>query len=196
MPNDLPGPSPRVETRRLVLRRWTEDDLDAFAAMNADPDVMRHYPSTLTRAASDHVVERLERHFDQHGFGIWAVEHRSRRTLIGFTGLQHVPFEARFTPAVEIAWRLARSEWGHGYATEAAEASLQFARAELGLAEVVAMAVPANTRSIALMERIGMTRNPADDFDNPLLPAGSHLRWHVLYRIAAADIASGRPFLT
>lgn len=171
-------------TERLVLRRWRDADLAPFAALNADPQVMRHFPDVLSRQQSDVLVARLESHHDSYGFGLWAVERRDNGSLIGFTGLQHVPFDAPFTPAVEVGWRLARPAWGHGFATEAARESLRVAFIDLELDEVVAMTVPANVRSLAVMERIGMLRSEADDFDHPRMLPGSPLRRHVLYRIA------------
>jgi ribosomal-protein-alanine N-acetyltransferase len=170
----------------LILRRWRERDLATFATLNLDPEVMRHFPSTLTPEQSAALVARIEEHFDRHGFGLWAVTVASNQAFIGYTGLAVPRFEAHFTPAVEVGWRLARGAWGRGYATEAARAALAFGF-ETGLEEIVSFTVPANIRSVAVMERIGMSRNPDDDFDNPTLPEGSPLRRHVLYRISKAQ---------
>jgi ribosomal-protein-alanine N-acetyltransferase len=150
---------------------------------------MEHFPAVLTRRQSDELVERIEGGFEASGFGLWALEVRGTGEFIGFTGLAVPEFEADFTPAVEVGWRLARSAWGSGYATEAARAALQFAFEEAGLSEIVSLTTPANRRSRAVMERIGMKRDPGDDFDHPGLPVGHPLRPHVLYRIAA----QGRP---
>ncbi len=170
-------------TERLVLRPWRPADRAPFAALNADPAVMEHFPAPLTGEESDAMIARAEAHLDQHGFGPWAVEVRGGAPVIGFVGLVVPRFTAHFTPCVEIGWRLARAHWGHGYATEAARAALAFGFGTVGLAEIVSFTVPANVRSIAVMERLGMTRDPAGDFEHPNLPEGHPLRRHVLYRI-------------
>jgi ribosomal-protein-alanine N-acetyltransferase len=167
----------------LLLRGWREDDRAPFAALNADPEVMQHFPATLSRAESDALVDRIDAMFAEHGFGLWAVEVRASGEFIGFVGLAAWDFEAHFTPAVEVGWRLARSSWGHGYATEAAREAVTFGFDEAGLDEIVSFTSPGNTRSRAVMERLGMTRDPADDFDHPRLPVGHPLRRHVLYRL-------------
>jgi RimJ/RimL family protein N-acetyltransferase len=172
-----------LRTARLLLRRWREEDLEPFSRLNADPEVMRHFASTLDRSASKLFVERIEREFEARGFGLWAVEVTGQVPFIGFAGLHLQEFPAHFAPSVEVGWRLARPYWGHGYATEGARAALAFGFDRLGLAEVVSFTVPANTRSRAVMERLGMTWDPADDFDHPSLPEGHPLRRHVLYRI-------------
>jgi len=174
-----------LSTPRLVLRRWRDADREPFAAMNADPEVMEHFPAPLSRAESDELVDSIEAGFEHHGFGLWAVEVRESGEFVGFTGLAVPSFEAHFTPAVEVGWRLARPAWGRGYATEAGAAALEFAIAELDLGEVVSFTSVANRRSRAVMERLGMTRDPADDFDHPLIAPGDPLRRHVLYRIGA-----------
>ena len=176
-------------TERLLLRRWRDSDRVPFAALNADPDVMRHFPGTLDRVASDGMVARIEADFDRYGYGLWAVERLDTGEFIGFTGLQWIPFEAHFTPALEVGWRLARSAWGHGYATEAAREALHVAFTEAGVPEVVSMTIPGNERSQAVMHRLGMVRDPADDFDHPRLPANSPIRPHVLYRLRYAQWA-------
>lgn len=169
-------------TSRLRLRHWRDNDLPAFSALNGDREVMRFFPETLDRAASDALAERIVMHFDRHGFGPWAIEVPGVADFIGFVGLMVPAFETHFTPCVEIGWRLARSAWGHGYATEAAQAALGYAFDTLKLDEVVSMTVPANLPSRAVMERLGMTRSQADDFDHPRLPEGHALQRHVLYR--------------
>lgn len=176
-----------LRTERLILRGWRPADIEPFAALNADPGVMEHFPSTLTRAESEALVANIRAHFDQRGFGLWVVEVPGVVDFAGFVGLNVPPFEAPFTPCVEIGWRLARSAWGRGYATEGAAAALDFAFADLGLDEVVSFTVTANERSRRVMERLGMHRSPADDFDHPRLPAGHPLRRHVLYRVTAAE---------
>jgi RimJ/RimL family protein N-acetyltransferase len=133
-------------TRRLLLRRWRDSDREPFAALNADPEVMRHFPGVLDRAASDATVDRIEAGFDRYGYGLWAAQRFDTGEFIGFVGLQWIPFEAHFTPALEVGWRLARSAWGHGYATEAAQEALRVAFGEVGVPEVVSITTPGNTR--------------------------------------------------
>lgn len=174
---------PELRTARLRLRTFCDADLAPFAALNADPQVMEHYPSTLNREQSDATVQRILAHLRDRGFGLWAVELAAPAEFIGFVGLQVPPFTAHFTPCVEIGWRLARAHWGHGYATEGARAALEFGFTQLGLAEIVAMTVPANQRSRRVMEKLGMTYSPADDFDHPRLAPGHRLERHVLYRL-------------
>lgn len=176
-------PVPELDTPRLLLRAWRAADREPFARMNADPRVMEHFPRLLTARESDDIIVRAERHFAAHGFGPWAVEVRGGAPFAGFVGLVMHTFEAPFTPAVEIGWRLAVEHWGRGYATEAAQAALRYAFDVLGLDEVVSFTVPANTRSTAVMERLGMRRDEAGDFDHPRVDADSPLRRHVLYRI-------------
>jgi ribosomal-protein-alanine N-acetyltransferase len=173
---------PRLKTERLVLRRWRAADHAPFAALNADPVVMEHFAAPLSRSQSDAMVARIEATFDERGFGLWAVE-AGEAPFVGFVGITPVRFDAPFTPAVEVGWRLARRYWGRGYATEAATAAVDFGFESAGLAEIVSFAVPANTRSLRVMERLGMVSDPDDDFDHPGLPPTSPLRRHVLYRI-------------
>jgi ribosomal-protein-alanine N-acetyltransferase len=168
-----------IRTERLLLRRWREEDRAPFAALNADPVVMEHFPAPLTREESDALVDRVEAGFQEHGFGLWAVE--ADGVLVGFTGLS-VP---AFAPGlVEVGWRLARSAWGHGYAVEAARAAIAHGRL-LGVGDLVSFTAVGNARSRRVMERLGMTHDPADDFDHPALPEGHRLRRHVLFRLAA-----------
>jgi len=178
-------PTDRLGTPRLRLRRWQEDDRVPFAAINADPLVMEHFPDCLSRRQSDDLIEKIEAGFEAHGYGLWALELRATGEFLGFTGLAVPAFDAPFAPALEIGWRLATAAWGKGYATEAAQAALAFGFEQVGLAEIVSFTTVANVRSRAVMERIGMTHDPADDFDHPGIPAGHPQRRHVLYRIAA-----------
>lgn len=170
-------------TERLRLRQWTDADLDAFAAMNADPEVMRHFPAVLSRAESAASLDRLRSQLIEHGWGLWALELRGTREFLGFTGLAVPRFDAHFTPAVEIGWRLARPAWGHGYATEAARAAAEYGFTELELSEIVSFTTVSNRASRAVMERLGMTHDSFDDFDHPLLPRDHPLSRHVLYRL-------------
>jgi RimJ/RimL family protein N-acetyltransferase len=183
---------PSLRTPRLLLRAWRDEDLEPFAALNADPVVMEFFPKPLDRTESDAAVARIRDHFAAHGYGFWAVEVPGVADFIGFVGLAVPRFEAHFTPCVEIGWRLARAYWGRGYATEAACAALDIGFRDLALKEIVSFTVPANLRSRAVMERIGMTRSPDDDFEHPLLPVGHPLRRHVLYRMNRETSGDGR----
>jgi RimJ/RimL family protein N-acetyltransferase len=174
---------PELRTERLLLRPWRDEDLAPFAALNADPAVMEHFPSVLTREESDAMAARIRAYFAQRGFGLWALELPERASFIGFTGLAVPDFEAHFTPCVEVGWRLAQGHWGHGYATEAATAALRFGFERLQLEEIVALTVPNNRRSRRVMEKLGMTTKPEDDFDHPRVAQGHPLRRHVLYRV-------------
>jgi RimJ/RimL family protein N-acetyltransferase len=168
---------------RVTLRQWRDDDRDEFAALNADPVAMEHFIAPLTRAESDAMVERIRTVIDERGWGFWCIEIDGR--CAGFTGISVPNIEAPFMPAVEIGWRLQRPLWGRGYATEAARLALEYGFGTLGLKEVVAFTAAGNTRSRAVMERLGMTHDPADDFDHPRVPSGHRIRRHVLYRLSA-----------
>jgi ribosomal-protein-alanine N-acetyltransferase len=169
-----------LRTERLLLRPWRDADLAPFAAMSADPAVMEFLVPLVGPDACEAWAARLEAHWREHGFGRWVVEIPGKASFAGVVGLAWIPYDAHFTPAVEIAWRLTRAYWGRGYATEAARAALDYGFAKLGLAEIVAVTVPANQRSRQVMERLGMTRDPADDYDHPNVPEGP-LKRHVLY---------------
>ncbi|WP_315094350.1 GNAT family N-acetyltransferase [uncultured Cellulomonas sp.] len=167
-----------LRTARLLMRPWRDADLEPFAAMNADPEVMEHFPSTLTRAQSDALADRCEQWLQEHGWGLWALEVEGR--FAGFTGLARPSWDASM---VEVGWRLPRWAWGYGYATEAADEALRVGFEEVGLAEIVSFTAVPNARSRAVMRRLGMTRDPADDFDNPNRVEGHPLRRSVLYRL-------------
>jgi RimJ/RimL family protein N-acetyltransferase len=175
-----------LTTQRLILRPWRETDRDGFARLNADPVVMEFMPRCLSRDESDAIAARYRAGIEARGWGFWAVEVKGtddRAPFIGFVGLGVPRFVAPFSPCVEIAWRLSKEHWGNGYASEAASACLRFGFEKLTLKQIVAFTVPLNKRSIGVMERIGMSRDPADDFDHPNLPLGDPLRRHVLYRL-------------
>jgi len=174
-----------LQGHRLRLRPWREADADAFAAMNADPEVMRHFAAPLTRAQSDAFLAALMAHEARYGFCFWAVERPAEPAPIGLCGLMRVSFEARFTPAVEIGWRLARAHWRRGYAEEAARLALGAGFGPLGLGEIVAFTVPANEPSWRLMQKLGMRADGR--FEHPRLPRNHPLRAHLLYRLARAD---------
>jgi ribosomal-protein-alanine N-acetyltransferase len=172
-----------IETPRLRLRDWRDDDVEPYAAMNADARVREFFARRLTAEESAASARSIRAHFVRHGFGLWAVEVMGGAPFVGFIGLSVPGFTAPFTPCVEVGWRLAVAAWGQGYATEGAEAALAFGFTQLGLTEIVAMTVPANMRSRRVMDRLGMRRDPADDFDHPALADGHPLRRHVLYRL-------------
>jgi RimJ/RimL family protein N-acetyltransferase len=172
-----------LRTERLLLRRWRPSDRQPFAEMNADPRVMEFFPKLLSREESDARVERVEEHFERHGYGLWAVEVPEVAPFIGFIGLSIPQWQAHFTPCIEVGWRLAAAFWNCGYATEGARAALDFGFQRLGAAEIVSFTVPANVRSRRVMEKLGMIHSPHEDFDHPLVPEGHPLRRHVLYRI-------------
>jgi RimJ/RimL family protein N-acetyltransferase len=173
-----------IATARLRLRRWLDRDRLAFAAMNADPRVMTYYPSVWSPEESDAAVERIAAHFARHGFGLWAVEIPDVTSFAGYIGLSIPTFDTHFTPCVEIGWRLAADRWRQGYATEGARAVLAIGFDQLQLDEIVSFTATGNLASRRVMEKIGMTRNPADDFDHPAIAMGQPLRRSVLYRLA------------
>lgn len=181
-----PGPMAiTLATPRLWLRPWREADREPFAAMNADPEVMRHFPAPLSREASDRSIGTFQAEHELQGWGRWAVEVKDGGAFIGFIGLCVPQRALPFMPCVELGYRLARAHWGRGYATEGTQAALAFGFASLALPrdEIVAFTAALNTPSQAVMRRLGMVTDTADDFQHPALPAGSALRHHVLYRI-------------
>jgi RimJ/RimL family protein N-acetyltransferase len=159
--------------------------------MNADPAVMRYFPSTRTAEESDAMVTRIDAHFAQHGFGFWAAELKATGEFTGFVGLAVPSFTAHFTPCVEIGWRLAERFWNQGLATEGAAAVLRFAFETLGLDEIVAYTAPGNVPSRRVMEKLAMTHAPSDDFDHPNIPPDHPLRRQVLYRTRAPSLSPG-----
>ncbi len=169
-------------TARLLMRQWADADLEPFAAMNADSEVMEYFPATLDRPASDSLAGRARAGLAENGWGLWALEVEGR--FAGYTGLARPSWNPSL---VEVGWRLPRWAWGHGYATEAAREALAVGFDEVGLAEVVSFTAVSNHRSQAVMRRLGMTRDPADDFDYPTIPEGHPLRRTVLYRIGASS---------
>jgi RimJ/RimL family protein N-acetyltransferase len=173
----------QLRAKRLILRRWRPEDREVFARLNADPEVMEHLPGPLSRDQSDAFADRIAVSFDHLGYGLWAVELPGEAEFIGYVGLALQQFEASFTPAVEVGWRLARNYWGRGFATEAARAAVADGFTRVGLNEIVSFTIPANLRSTRVMECLGMTHDPADDFDHPRFPVGHRLSRHVLYRL-------------
>lgn len=176
----------QIETPRLLLRKWQESDRAPFAAMNADPEVMRYFPAALAAEESNAAVDLIHHHFSRHGFGWWAVELKETNEFAGFIGLWVPSFEAHLTPCVEIGWRLAARFWNRGLATEGASAVLRFAHTGLGIAEIVSFTAVENAASRRVMEKIGMVRDPGGDFDHPGIPRENRLCRHVLYRSSVA----------
>lgn len=171
-----------LKTPRMILRPWRDKDYAPYAALNADPEVRRYWAATLTMEESDTQAAEFQKHIEEHGFGFWAAEAPGLARFIGFIGLKHVEPDLPFAPAVEAGWRLARNYWGRGYATEGARASLADGFGRLGLKEIVAYTVAFNAPSRRVMERIGMTHDPADDFDHKdRTPTDPHRRY-VVYR--------------
>ena len=176
----------RLETERLILRPWEDRDLDAFAAMNADPEVMRYFPSVMDRDGTAAMMERARAKLTADGFCVFPVERKVDGAFLGFVGLNRPSYDKPlpFDPCVEFAWRLVRSAWGQGYATEAAKAWMGFGFETLGLDEIVAFTTVTNIPSQKVMQRLGMVRDPADDFLHPMLAQDHPLAPHVLFRLA------------
>ena len=177
-----------LSSSRLLLAPWTERDMPPFAALNADPEVMRYFPKTMTVEESNALVDRLRGMWADHGYGLAAVRRREDDAFVGMVGIQKVlnPVYS-FAPAVEVGWRLARPFWRQGYASEAAHAALAWGFDVLGLSEIVAFTTVTNLPSRAVMTHLGMSYDPASDFLHPLLPDNHPLWQHVLYRLTSAD---------
>lgn len=176
-----------LTTERLILRRWRETDCEPFAHLNADPRVMEFMPACLGRAESDQLVDRIDCHFAKHGFGLYVAELRAERSFAGFIGLSIPSFNAAFMPAVEIGWRLGYEHWGKGLATEGAHAVVRYGFETLGLDGLVSFTTPLNLRSLRVMEKLGLTHDPSEDFEHPNVEMGHWLRPHLLYRISRAQ---------
>jgi RimJ/RimL family protein N-acetyltransferase len=181
-----------LTTARLRLRPWRAEDLAPFAALNADRRVREFFPAVQSYEESAASMTYILNHFQQRGFGLWAVEVIGGAPFIGFVGLSVPAFDAPFMPCVELGYRLAFDHWGHGYATEGSRAALAFGFGTIGLTEIVAMATAGNERSRRVMARLGMRRDPVDDFDHPNIVDGHPLRRHVLYRLTAGEWAAGQ----
>jgi ribosomal-protein-alanine N-acetyltransferase len=176
-----------LETERLVLRPWRDEDLPWIQEINADPRVMEHFVTVLTPAETTAMIRRIQTHFATHGFGFWAVQQRDRDAVIGLVGLAVPTFSAHFMPCVEIGWRIAHQHWGQGYATEAARAALDYGFEQRQLDEIVSFTAVPNVKSQRVMQKLGMHHDPSDDFDHPSVPDGHRLKRHVLYRITRGD---------
>jgi RimJ/RimL family protein N-acetyltransferase len=172
-----------IVTERLALREWRDADVEAFTAINADPVVMEFFPEIYTPERTRRFVARIRDCWAERGYGLWAVERQDSASFIGYVGLWPATFPAHFTPAVEVGWRLAANQWGHGYATEAARAALRYGFDTVGLDEIVSFTSAINVRSWRVMERLGMRRDAGGDFEHPNVPEGHPVRPHVLYRV-------------
>jgi RimJ/RimL family protein N-acetyltransferase len=174
-------PLDRIETDRLIMRRWQESDREPFAALNGDQETMRYFPSTLDRAQSDAFLARIDERFEQQGFGLWALEVGTTGEFIGFTGLNPMPEDVPGAGGMEVGWRLARHAWHQGYATDAAMRAVRVAFDDVGLGEIYSMTAVLNEPSQAVMRRLGLTEYAY--FEHPRVPKGSPLRRHVAYRL-------------
>lgn len=178
---------PIIETERLVLRTWKQDDADAYFQINQDPKVIEFLPGSLTMKQVNDFIPAVNSHGNKHGYTLWAVELKETGELMGFIGLNYTDWESHFTPAVEVGWRLGSQYWGRGFATEGAEASLDYGFKQCDLKEIVSFTVPANIRSIRVMEKIGLKRDLASDFYHPKLDRNHPLSHHILYRLTADE---------
>lgn len=183
--SDLPRLSPPIEplSARLRLRQWCAADAESFAALNADPQVMAFFPTTLSRTESDALMRRLQLSISEQGWGLWAAELRATGELAGFIGLNLTSAAFPFSPCVEVAWRLATRYWGRGYATEGAAAAVRVGFSQLGLQSIVSFTAVGNVRSKAVMSRLGMQES-RETFEHPGVPDGNLLRTHCLYRLS------------
>jgi len=179
----------RLETDRLVLRSWTEDDRAPFAALNSDPDVMRYFPSLQSLEVSNASVDKRMKHDSEHGVCFWAADLRDTGEFTGFVGMEYVTEDIPGKGALEIGWRIGKDHWGKGLAPEGARACLAYAFGPLKAPEVVSFTSENNLASQRVMEKIGMMREPENDFHHPAVPDGHPIKPHVLYRIKAGDFA-------
>lgn len=180
------------ETNRLIMRPFEVSDFEPFAALNRDPMVMEHFLAPLTDDESQTFMNAINREHDARGYGLWALERKDTGAFIGFTGLHHHDGPTPPFPCVEVGWRLAVDAWGNGFATEAGLRALDHGFDAAGLEEIVSFTIPANTRSRAVMDRIGLTHDPTRDFDHPRVPIGHPQRRHVLYRITRDEWDTAR----
>lgn len=184
MPNH---PNAVIQTERLILRQWCDQDIDPYRKLNADPKVMEFFPNTWSQEASDISLKSARNHIEKYGWGKWAVSLLKTGEFIGRIGLEDVDFQASFSPNIELGYRIAYKYWGNGYAVEGAKAALEHGFRQLNLEEIVAFTPMQNMRSQIVMQRIGMHHSPKDDFDHPKLPKEHRLSKHVLYRLNKMD---------
>lgn len=178
-----------IETERLILRTWKKEDADPYFQINQDPKVIEFLRGPLTMEQVNDFIPAVNNHGDKHGYTLWAACLKETEELMGFIGLNYTNWESNFTPAVEVGWRLGSQYWGKGYATEGAKASLKYGFEKCGLKEIVSFTVPANVRSLRVMEKIGLKRDLNGDFAHPKLAADHKLSHHVLYRLSADEYA-------
>lgn len=176
-----------VETPRLILRHWSANDLEDFAALNADPEVMRNFPSTMNREESQALMANHQQHIERHGYGAFAVIRRDTGAFIGACGCKHIGWPHRLPAPVEIGWRFSVNSWGQGFATEAARAALYDCFAKSQLDHISSFTVQANRPSWSVMERLGMARRTDLDFDHPRVPDGHWLKRHIVYLASRAQ---------
>lgn len=172
-----------IETERLILRTWKKEDADPYFQINQNPKIIEFIRGPITMEQVNDFISAVNRQSDKHGYTLWAVELKETGELMGFIGLNYIDWESHFTPAVEVGWRLGSQFWGKGYATEGAKASLDYGFKQCGLKEIVSFTVPANIRSIRVMEKIGLKRDVNGDFAHPKLAADHLLSQHILYRL-------------
>jgi len=180
-----------IETNRLILRTWEDYDLHAMLKINQDPKVMEYFPSLQDLEMTKNFIDKVNAHFENHGYSLYATVRKDTNEFIGFIGLLIADFESHFTPATEIGWRLSSTHWGKGFATEGAKAVLDYAFKELKIPEIVSFTAAGNAKSIRVMQKIGLQHNEADDFDHPKLDDESPLKRHVLYRLSREKYTQG-----
>ena len=180
-----------IETDRLILRTWRDEDLESMLAINQDPKVMEYFPELQDLDTTKNFIDKVNAHFENHGYSLYAAVRKDTNEFIGFIGLLMADFESHFTPTTEIGWRLSSNHWGQGFATEGAKAVLDYAFRELKIPEIVSFTAAGNAKSIRVMQKIGLQHNEADDFDHPKLDDTSPLKQHVLYRLIKEDYLRG-----
>lgn len=173
-----------IETKRLILRTWVTGDIEPYYWINQDQKVIEYLSGPLSRETVEKFIEGANTQQNTRGYTLWAAEVKENHHLIGFIGLNYTDWESKFTPAVEVGWRLGSEYWGKGYATEGAKAALKYGFEEIGLNEIISFAVPENIRSIKVMEKLGLIRDFENDFNHPKLPLDHKLSNHVLYRLS------------
>ena len=180
-----------LETDRLILRTWVDEDLESMLAINQDPQVMEYFPSLQDLDMTKNFIDKVNAHFKNHGYSLYAAARKDTNEFIGFIGLLIADFESHFTPATEIGWRLSSNHWGQGFATEGAKAVLDYAFRKLKIPEIVSFTAAGNAQSIRVMRKIGLQHNKTDDFDHPKLDDTSPLKRHVLYRLSREQYNQG-----
>ncbi len=180
-----------LETERLILRTWIDSDLQPMFEINQDPIVMEYFLGLQDLETTKNLITKVNNHFDQHGYSLYACVKKDSREFVGFIGLLIADFNAHFTPATEISWRLSSKHWAQGLATEGAKAVLNYAFRKLQITEIVSFTAMDNAKSIKVMQKIGLQHNADDDFDHPKLDDNSPLQRHVLYRLSRDQFLEG-----